>query len=287
MHITQDVSNLIQVALDEDIPTYDVTTRGLFPQSSLGTARIVSKENGVLAGMSVAFNVCKLVDPKLEYMFVKNDGDNIGPSFTDGDFDNIAVIKGSINSMMLAERTILNFLQHLSGVATLTRNYVDAVEGTGVTIVDTRKTIPGMRRLEKEAVRIGGGKNLRMSLSDGILIKDNHIRAAKNIELDLVSIVKTLRNNMSHTLKIEIEVTNLEEVELAIIAKADGVLLDNMDIETTKKAVSLCKGKVFTEASGNMDLEKVRRVAETGVDLISVGALTHSVRALDLSFKLI
>ncbi len=175
----------------------------------------------------------------------------------------------------------------MSGVATLTRNYVDAVEGTGVTIVDTRKTIPGMRRLEKEAVRIGGGKNHRMSLSDGILIKDNHIRAAKNIELDLVSIVKTLRNNMSHTLKIEIEVTNLEEVELAIIAKADGVLLDNMDIETTKKAVSLCKGKVFTEASGNMDLEKVRRVAETGVDLISVGALTHSVRALDLSFKLI
>ena len=185
------------------------------------------------------------------------------------------------------ERTILNFLQHLSGVATLTRNYVDAVEGTGVTIVDTRKTIPGMRRLEKEAVRIGGGKNHRMSLSDGILIKDNHIRAAKNIELDLDGIVKTLRNNMSHTLKIEIEVTNLEEVELAIIAKADGFLLDNMDIKTTKKAVSLCKGKVFTEASGNMDLEKVRRVAETGVDLISVGALTHSVRALDLSFKLI
>ena len=181
----------------------------------------------------------------------------------------------------------LNFLQHLSGVATLTRNYVDAVEGTGVTIVDTRKTIPGMRRLEKEAVRIGGGKNHRMSLSDGILIKDNHIRAAKNIELDLVGIVKTLRNNVSHTLKIEIEVTNLEEVELAIIAKADGVLLDNMDIETTKKAVNLCKGKVFIEASGNMDLEKVRCVAQTGVDMISVGALTHSVRALDLSFKLI
>ena len=287
MHITQDVYNLIQVALNEDIPTYDVTTRGLIPEGNIGTARIVSKENGTLAGMTVASNVCKLVDPKLEYMFVKNDGDNIGPSFTDGDFDNIAVVKGSINSMMLAERTILNFLQHLSGIATLTRNYVDAVEETGVTIVDTRKTIPGMRRLEKEAVRIGGAMNHRMSLSDGILIKDNHIRAAKYIGLDLVEIVKTLRNNISHTLKIEIEVTSLEELELAIIAKVDGVLLDNMDIETIKKSVDLCKGKVFTEASGNMNLENVRHVAQTGVDMISVGALTHSVKALDLSFKLI
>ena len=287
MHITQDVYNLIQVALNEDIPTYDVTTRGLIPESSIGTARIVSKENGILAGMTVAFNVCKLVDPKLEYMFVKNDGDNIGPSFIDGDFDNVAIVKGPISSMMLAERTTLNFLQHLSGIATLTRKYVDAVEGTGVTIVDTRKTIPGMRRLEKEAVRIGGAMNHRMSLSDGILIKDNHIMAAKNIGIDFIGIVKTLRRNTPHTLKIEIEVTSLEEVELAIIAKADGVLLDNMDIPTIQKSVDLCKGKVFTEASGNMMLEKVRDVAETGVDMISVGALTHSVKALDLSFKLI
>ena len=209
------------------------------------------------------------------------DGTSIHPG------DHLGTIQGRVASLLKAERTAVNFMQHMSGIATQTRRYVEAVEGHPVRIVDTRKTTPGLRFLEKYAVRMGGGQNHRQNLGDGILIKDNHIDALRGDGMSLGDVVKKAIREASHTIRVEVEVENLEQLDEALDAGAGIILLDNMDVEQMTTAVQIAKGKAFTEASGGITLETVRAVAATGVDIISVGALTHSVLALDISMDML
>ncbi|HAS74679.1 MAG TPA: carboxylating nicotinate-nucleotide diphosphorylase [Clostridiales bacterium UBA8960] len=267
--------DLILRALKEDRPTVDMTSEWLFGDEHMSNAKLIAKENGVLSGLDLFKETFSLVDAR----------NIVNGFFSEGDLvekgDIIAEISGPTKRMLLAERTALNFIQRMSGIATLTREYVLAVEGLNAKIVDTRKTAPGLRLIDKQAVRTGGGQNHRFNLSDGVLIKDNHIKAAGGIWVA----IGRVKSSVPHTIKIEIEVETLKELEEAITAGADIVMLDNMSTETMKEAVMIARGRVVLEASGNMSLDKVREVAETGVDLISVGALTHSVKALDLSLK--
>ncbi len=271
-----DIKTFISNALREDIGPGDLTVAALISPDIDGKAELIAKEALILAGIDVAGEVFKQVDPRISVTANYADGQEL----TSGTV--IASISGKVASLLTAERVALNFMQRLSGIATLTRQYVNRTEGTKARIVDTRKTTPGLRALEKHAVRIGGGKNHRFGLFDGILIKDNHIAAVGSLS----EAVKRAREKAPHTLKIEVETENLDQVREAISAGAEIIMLDNMGIETMKKAVKLINGKALIEASGGINLNNVRQVAETGVDLISVGAITHSARSMDISMEI-
>jgi nicotinate-nucleotide pyrophosphorylase (carboxylating) len=277
---TPQAKQLISQALTEDLSRQDVTTKALIPQTQKGKALIIVKGRGVIAGTGIAKQVFLKVDPKLEVDILISDGAEVKPG------DVIARIEGKTASILKAERVALNFLQHLSGIASETASYVQAVKGLPVYITDTRKTTPGLRALEKYAVRVGGGKNHRMHLANGILIKDNHIAALRRRGLSIKEIVAKARQKASPEQKIEIEVKTPEEAIQAAEAGADIIMLDNMNLKDMRQAVRLVKGRVLIEASGGITVENVRAVAETGVERISIGALTHSPKALDVSLEL-
>ncbi|MBP5288525.1 MAG: carboxylating nicotinate-nucleotide diphosphorylase [Clostridia bacterium] len=269
------LEQLIDRALLEDAPGGDVTTLSTVPEGKTITGRFVAKEDGILCGIDVADAVFARLSDKIKFDKKKEDGDR----FQKGDL--LALVTGDARAILTGERVALNLLQHLSGIAARTREAVEQVAGTGAKIVDTRKTTPGLRFLEKYAVRCGGGTNHRFGLSDGVLIKDNHIAAAGGIS----EAVERAKSSVPHTLKIEVEVETFPQLEEALAAGADIIMLDNMSVEDMKKAVEIVAGRALTEASGNMGDRDLRQVAETGVDLISIGALTHSVRAADISLK--
>ena len=275
--MTPEIESLIDRALSEDLSIGDPTCDALIPPELQARAVMVAKSDGVLAGVDVALAVFRRVDPTLDARARLSDGSPLSPG------DAIAAISGSATSIMMAERTALNFAQRMSGIATATRRYVDAVAGYDVRIVDTRKTTPGLRTLDKYAVRCGGGHNHRRNLGDGILIKDNHIQALRDDGLSLADVVRRAHANAPHTVRVEVEVESVEEAREALDAGAEILLLDNMAPTEMARAVELARGRAVTEASGGIDLDTVRDVAASGVDLISVGALTHSVRALDIS----
>ena len=262
-------------ALKEDIGTGDVTTISCVPENAVSNGIFRAKEAGVICGLDVLKRVFALLDENIRITLHISDGDPVTPD------SRIADISGPSRSILTGERTALNILQHMSGIATRTAEAVGAIKGTNAVILDTRKTTPGLRVLEKYAVRCGGGSNHRFNLSDGVLIKDNHIAAAGSI----TNAIRFARNNCPLTLKIEVETETIEQVEEALTAGADIIMLDNMTVETMKKAIEITAGRAITEASGNMGERDLRAVAETGVDYISIGALTHSVKALDISLK--
>ena len=280
LHMTPEVLSLIDRALSEDQAFSDPTTDALIPPDLRGVGVVRSKANGVLSGVRLGLAVFSRVDPSLDTLALKEDGSTLSPG------DAVARVQGSASAILRAERPALNFMQHLSGIATDTARYVEVVRGLPAKIIDTRKTVPGLRYLEKYAVRAGGGSNHRMNLADGILIKDNHIAAGRSRGVSLRETVERAVARAPHTIKVEVEVTNLEELEEALAAGAHVILLDNMPPEEMSRAVKLVDGRAVLEASGGIDVETVRAVAETGVDLISVGALTHSPTALDLSLDL-
>jgi nicotinate-nucleotide pyrophosphorylase (carboxylating) len=257
-----------------------MTTESLISETQRGKASIIAKARGVIAGIEIAKQVFLKVDQKLKMDILIKDGTEVKSG------DVIARIEGKTSSILKAERIALNFLQHLSGIASETARYIESVKGLPVQITDTRKTTPGLRILQKYAVQIVGGKNHRMHLADGILIKDNHLAALSNEGLSIKEIVARARQNASPNLKIEIEVKTTKEAIEAADAGADIIMLDNMNLEDMRQAVQLIKGRALIEASGGINLERVRAVAETGVDLISIGALTHSPKALDISLEL-
>jgi nicotinate-nucleotide pyrophosphorylase (carboxylating) len=274
------IEEIIDRALAEDLAKGDVTTDALIPGDRQGTGFILAKKEGVLAGVNVAKQVFCRADPELTVELFLEDGARVKPG------GKVARVSGSIASILKAERVALNFLQHLSGIASETNRYIEAVRGLPVRIMDTRKTTPGLRLLEKHAVKAGGGENHRMSLGDGILIKDNHVAALRGQGLNLKQIVAKARQNSPQRLPVEVEVRTVAEASEAVEAGADIIMLDNMGIEDMRKAVKSIHGRALVEASGGITLDNVRAVAETGVDLISVGALTHSARALDISLEL-
>lgn len=269
------IDGLIQRALEEDIGTGDVTTNSTVSADRAIRGRLIAKEPGILCGLPIFRRVFELLDPGIEWNCRVQEGDSVLQGTT------IAELSGPAQKILTGERVALNFLQHLSGIATKTHEAVIRVAGSKAVIVDTRKTTPGLRALEKYAVRIGGGANHRFNLSDGVLIKDNHIRAAGGI----TQAVEAARKNAAHTLKIEVEVETMVQVEEAITCKADIIMLDNMATEEMANAVAFIDGRAMVEASGNMGEKDLKEVAATGVDLISIGALTHSVRALDISLR--
>ncbi|KPK20890.1 MAG: nicotinate-nucleotide pyrophosphorylase [Dehalococcoidia bacterium SG8_51_3] len=274
------VEEIIDRALAEDLGRGDVTTEALIQGDRQGTAFMVAKKEGLLAGMNVAKQVFHRVDPELNVEILLEDGARVQPG------TRIANVSGKIASILKAERVALNFLQRLSGIASETSRYVEAVKGLPVRIMDTRKTTPGLRLLEKHAVRAGGGQNHRMSLGDAILIKDNHLAALRSQGLSIKEIVAEARQGSPQRLSVEVEVATVVEASEAVEAGADTVMLDNMSLEDMREAVKSVGGRALVEASGGITLDNVRAVAETGVDCISVGALTHSVVALDISLEL-
>ncbi|MEK7698679.1 MAG: carboxylating nicotinate-nucleotide diphosphorylase [Nitrospirota bacterium] len=280
MTILSKTDSILTQALLEDIGEGDVTTNTIIPENHRSKVVLIAKEDFVLAGLPFTERIFKLVNLALKFKANKKDGDIVKKGAV------IATINGNTRSLLMAERTALNILQRLSGIATLTCRFVEKVKGLPVKIVDTRKTIPGLRTFEKYAVRAGGGKNHRFGLFDGILIKDNHIKAAGSIE----KAVKMAKLKAQHMLKIEVEAKNIREVRSALSAGAEIIMLDNMSIEGIKKSVRMIRShdpQVIIEASGNINLENVRVIAETGVDLISVGALTHSATAVDISMDIL
>lgn len=264
---------LIDMALAEDIGTGDITSLTTIPATQDGYAVFVAKAHGVLAGMPIVAMVLHSVDPRIKFTPLVADGTPISPG------ERLAEIAGPVRSLLTAERTALNFLQRLSGIASATAEYVAAVAGTQAHIVDTRKTMPGHRILDKYAVRMGGGSNHRFNLSDGVLIKDNHIAAVGGV----AAAIRAAKAGAPHTIKVEIEVESLEMAQHAVDAGADIIMLDNMSPDAMRTCVDMIAGRALTEASGNVTLERVRAIAESGVNLISIGALTHSVKALDIS----
>lgn len=270
------VDDLIKTAIKEDINYVDISADYLIPEMQEDTAYFVSKADGVLCGLSVALRVFELLDPNFTAVCYKKDGDEIKKG------DRIADLHGKTALLLKGERTALNLLQHMSGIATATNKAVKIVEGTNAQITDTRKTLPGMRALQKYAVTCGDGKNHRFNLSDGAMLKDNHIDAGGGI----TNAVKALRAKLGHMVKIEVETRDLDEVREALATGAEIIMLDNMTCDMMREAVAICGGKAKLEASGGITLETLRAVAETGVDIISIGALTHSVTAFDISMKM-
>ncbi len=277
LRLTHDhIDELLHRALAEDIGAGDVTTQALVPAHQSGVAVAYAKQDGVLAGNAIAARVFSLLDGAVDATSLLADGELLTPGTT------FLQVEGSLQAILTGERVALNILKHLSGIATLTRAFVQAVEGTNARIIDTRKTTPGLRLFEKYAVRVGGGHNHRMGLFDGVLIKDNHIAACGSV----TAAVERARSSVHHLLKIQIEAKTLEQVAEVLEAGADGILLDNMSPETMSQAVAMARGRAFTEASGGITLDSVRDAARTGVDLISVGMLTHSAAALDISLDI-
>ena len=271
------LNRLIQYALAEDVGTGDITTQSTVPQDTIISGRFIAKSAGILCGTDVAKAVFLYVDPRVKMETFFNDGDAVSRG------DVIGTVEGHAASVLTGERLALNFMQRLSGIATRTRQAVDEVKGYPTRIIDTRKTTPGLRVLEKYAVRTGGGYNHRITLADGVLIKDNHIKAAGGI----TPAVKAARENAPHTLKIEVEVENLDMVQEALLAGTDIIMLDNMSNELMAQAVKLIDKRALVEASGNMDEKNLAEVAATGVDFISIGALTHTIKPMDISLKFV
>ncbi len=270
------IDDLIKNAITEDINYIDVATDYLLNEDAISEAYFVAKADGVLCGAEIAMRVFELLDDRFSYTLHKKDGDVV----KNGDL--IAEFKGRTVKLLKGERTALNLIQHMSGIATLTNECVKQTEGTRATIADTRKTLPGLRSLQKYAVTCGGGRNHRYNLSDCAMLKDNHIDAKGGI----TAAVMALREKIGHTVKIEVETRTLAEVEEAVSVGADIIMLDNMDNETMKQAVEIVDGKALLEASGNLTKERLKSVAELGVDILSIGALTHSVTAFDISMKI-
>jgi len=266
---------LIEKALAEDVGPGDVTSEATISADATSTAAILAKQDLILAGIAIATDVFRQLDPDFRFTLLAKDGDKIIAG------TEIARLSGNTRALLAGERVALNLLQHLSGIATLTARYVDAVKGSKAVILDTRKTLPGLRQLEKYAVRMGGGKNHRMGLYDMILIKDNHIKAAGSIAKAVAS-ARAENNN----LRIEVETQTLDEVREALEVKTDIIMLDNMPVDTMSAAVNLIAGRALVEASGNVTLETVRQIAVTGVDFVSAGSLTHSAPAADISMKI-
>jgi len=276
----EQVDNIIDLALAEDISHGDVTTEALIPPELQGRASILLKAKGILAGGEVAKRVFLRVDPSLRVEVLIKDGVKVQPG------DTVAIISGSAASILKAERVALNFLQRLSGIASQTAKYIAKTRGLVVNITDTRKTTPGLRLLEKYAVRMGGGQNHRFHLGDGILVKDNHLAALRALGMSLKDIVAKAKQDAPGGLKVEVEVNTTQEALDAVEGGADIIMLDNMSPDEMRRIVSLIPGQVKIEASGGITLANVRMVAEAGVNVISIGALTHSSEALDMSLEL-
>ena len=271
------LDNIIQRALEEDIGPGDVTTDSIIDPHATGKAALLTKENMILAGLPLFSMVFALLDPELQFEYLRQDGAAVQTG------DTICRISGRLAPILKAERTALNFVQRMSGIATLTNDYIERAGRGKVKILDTRKTVPGLRALDKYAVRMGGGFNHRIGLFDGILIKDNHIAAAGSI----TKAVELAKSNSPHTLKVEVEVENLIGVQEALDSGADIIMLDNMPIDTMKQAVRLINRKALVEVSGGVTLGNIPEIADIGVDFISVGALTHSAKAMDLSLEIL
>ena len=270
------VEDVIKSALKEDINYIDVTTDYLIDENATTTARFVAKSDGVLCGLDVALTVFKMLDDSITFEILKNDGDKLNKG------DIICRMSGNTRALLKGERTALNLIQHMSGIATATNKCVELVKGTNASVVDTRKTLPGLRALQKYAVTCGGGKNHRYNLSDAAMLKDNHIDAYGSI----TNAVNALRKKAGHMLKIEVETRSLDDLREALAVGADVIMLDNMDCPTMAEAVKINAGRAKLEASGNITLENIAEVAKTGVDIISLGALTHSVKAFDISMRI-
>jgi nicotinate-nucleotide pyrophosphorylase (carboxylating) len=271
---TDTLERIVQAALAEDVGVGDVTTDATVPADAVGTAELLVKEPGVVCGLEVAEATFRALDPDVRFEALADDGDSVEPPAV------VARITGSQRALLTGERVALNFVGRLSGIATLTRRYVDAVDGTGASVLDTRKTTPGLRGLEKHAVACGGGRNHRFGLDDAVLIKDNHLRAAGSLR----AAVELVRE--ATELPVEVECETLAQVGEALELGVDAILLDNMTPPQLRDAVALTRGRARLEASGGVTLETIRAIAETGVDEISVGALTHSARSLDVSLEL-
>jgi nicotinate-nucleotide pyrophosphorylase (carboxylating) len=272
----QFVDELIELALKEDIGSGDITTDAIVLPDIKGAGDVIAKDNFILAGLDVARKVFYHLDPQVHFSSIFKDGDGLKIGHI------VFSVKGKLTSILKAERTALNFIQRLSGIATLTRTYVDRLQHSSTRIVDTRKTTPGWRGLEKYAVKIGGGSNHRMGLYDGVLIKDNHIAACGGIRMA----VDSARKQTHHLMKIEVEVTNMAELTEALSAGVDVIMLDNMTPDQIRKAVKKINSKALVEVSGGVNLDNLILLAEAGVDLISVGALTHSAKSVDMSMKI-
>lgn len=270
------IDNIITTALMEDINYTDAAADNLIPPEHKSSAYYVAKDTGVVCGIEIAGRVFDLAGGNVEFRILKNDGSKVEKG------DIIAELEGSTLTLLKGERTALNILQHLSGIATATNKCVELVKGTNASVTDTRKTLPGLRALQKYAVTVGGGKNHRFNLSDAAMLKDNHIDAYGGI----TAAVSALREKIGHTVKIEVEVRTLDELKEALAAKCEIIMLDNMSCDEMKEAVKITAGKALLEASGNVTQENIRSVAETGVDIISLGALTHSVKCFDISMKI-
>jgi len=270
------IRNLTELALSEDIGSGDVTTEATVPADSIATAVMLAKHDLILAGLGVSREVFHYLDPTIEITFFVRDGDRISTGME------IAQLSGNTRALLMGERVALNLLQHMSGIATQTARYVEKIKGLKAEVLDTRKTHPGLRKLEKYAVRMGGGKNHRFGLYDGILIKDNHIKAAGSI----TKAIEGVRKKAYLLLKIEVETKTLDEVREALAARADVIMLDNMQVDMMREAVTLINHQALIEASGNVTLETIRGIAETGVDFISCGSLTHSASAADISMNI-
>ncbi|MBR1563000.1 MAG: carboxylating nicotinate-nucleotide diphosphorylase [Ruminococcus sp.] len=268
--------DIIKTALNEDINYIDVTTDLLVDENAVSTAKYVSKDEGVLCGIDIAMRVFTLIDPETKFEILIHDGERVKKG------DIIARITGKTRVLLKGERTALNLVQHMSGIATATNKLVQLTEGTKASIADTRKTLPGLRAIQKYAVTVGGGRNHRYNLSDCVMLKDTHLDAYGSI----TNAVKALREKLGHTVKIEVEVGTLEELKEALETGVEIIMLDNMSCELMAEAVKIADGRAKLEASGNVSEQTVRAIAQTGVDIISVGAITHSVKAFDISMKI-
>lgn len=270
------IDSLIKTAIEEDINYIDVSADMLIPAEQRNDSYFVAKDDGILCGLDCAMRVFTLLDDTFTFTAHKKDGDKIKKG------DVIVEFNGKTRELLKGERTALNIIQHMSGIATATNRAVELCKGTKASVADTRKTLPGLRALQKYAVHCGGGKNHRFNLSDGAMLKDNHIDAGGGI----IPAVKILRSKLGHMVKIEVETRDFDEVRQAVKAGADVIMLDNMNCEQMAEAVKIIGGKATSEASGNITLENIAEVAKTGVDIISLGALTHSVKAFDISMKM-
>lgn len=266
---------MILLALKEDITFGDISSDAVLPKAAMGSVELIAKQDGVIAGLSVFKRVFELIDGSIDIKFMVDDGNLVHSG------EKLAVLRGDLHSLLSGERTALNYLQHMSGIATYTRSIADILEGSGIKLLDTRKTTPCNRIFEKYAVKVGGGNNHRFNLSDGVMLKDNHIAAAGGIK----NAVAMAKKEVSFVRKIEVEVENLNMVREAVEAGADIIMLDNMDYETMEEALKIIDGKAETECSGNVTAENVAKLAALGVNYISSGALTHSAPILDISMK--
>lgn len=271
------LDNMIKTALQEDIGNGDITTIATVSEDKQTQGIFIAKEDGIICGLPIVKRLFQLLDDRITIAFIAKEGELVKKG------DIIAKIFGPARSILTGERVALNFLQHLCGIATRTHEAVQEIKGTNAVIVDTRKTTPGLREIEKYAVKVGGGSNHRHNLSDGILIKDNHIKAAGGI----TAAVEAVRKAAPHTIKIEVEVENFEMLDEALKCEAEIIMLDNMSTQDMEKAVRIIDGRALVEASGNMGEKDLRAVAKTGVNLISIGALTHTIRAMDISLKFV